>query len=161
METIVRHRNEGMATWFLNGLLTTKASAEETAGAYALIETTVTATANPPTHVHADEDEAFYLLDGEVEFEVDGEVTTATSGSYVLAPRGKAHTFRVLTDTARMLVITSSAGAARRGGFHPFTVAAGQPADARVLPVPAAPDPAVLTALAADHGIEILAPPAA
>ncbi len=160
METIVRHRDEGAATWFMNGLLTTKASAEETGGAYALIDQLVTATANPPTHVHADEDEAFFVLDGEVEFEVAGEVARATPGSYLLAPRGTAHTFRVLTDTARMLVITSSAGAARRGGFHPFTVAAGEPAETRVLPVPAAPDPAVLTALAADHGIEILAPPA-
>jgi hypothetical protein len=42
-----------------------------------------------------------------VEFEVDGEVVTATPGSFAFVARGAAHCFRVITDPARMLVICS------------------------------------------------------
>lgn len=158
METIVRHREEGQATWFLNGLMTTKANHAETGGTYCLMEHLVTAAANPPMHVQTDEEEGFYVLDGEVEFEVDGAVVTATPGTFAFVPRGAAHTFRVLTPTARMLVIASSPTGAPGGGLHHFFEAAGVPAEAPVLPVPEAPDPEVLTALAAGHGIAFLPP---
>jgi quercetin dioxygenase-like cupin family protein len=159
METVVRHRDEGQATWFVNGLATAKATTSETGRAYALAEHLVTAASNPPMHVHADEDEAYYLLDGEMEFEVDGVTSVARPGTYALAPRGKPHTFRVRTDTARVLVITSSPGGATTGGFERFVEMAGTPASAPVLPVPAAPDPVALTTCAAACGIEILPPP--
>ena len=70
--TMIRGRDEGEATWFFNALMTTVASTAETGGAYSLTEHLVTAASNPPMHVQVDEDEAFYILDGEVEFEVDG-----------------------------------------------------------------------------------------
>lgn len=160
METIVRHRDEGPATWFLNGLVTTKASAAETSGAYALVDTLVSAAGNAPRHLHLDEEEAFFMLDGEIEFDIGEATVLATPGTYALAPRGVPHAFRVLTDTARMLVITSRPGSAPAGGFHPFTAAAGTPATTPVLPAPSAPDPAALTALAAEHGITIFPPEA-
>lgn len=159
METIVRHRDEGTATWFLNSLVATKADEAETRGAYALMEHLLTPAANPPMHRHADEEEAFYVLDGEIEFEVDGQVALARPGTFALAPAGLPHCFRVLTPTARMLVLTSSPTGATNGGAEAFFRAAGTPADAPVLPAPEAPDPVRLTALAADHGIEILPPP--
>jgi mannose-6-phosphate isomerase-like protein (cupin superfamily) len=160
METIVRHRNEGRTTWFLNGLMTTKAEHAETGGAYCLMEHLLTAAANPPMHVQTDEEEAFYVLDGEIEFEVDGVVASAAPGTFALVPRGAVHTFRVLTDTARMLVIASAPTGAPGGGLHHFFEAAGEPAAAPILPTPREPDPVMLTALAARHGIEILPPPA-
>jgi quercetin dioxygenase-like cupin family protein len=159
LQTIVRHRDEGEATWFLNSLVTTKASHAETGGAYCLMEHLLTAAANPPVHVQTDEEEAFYVLDGEIEFEADGTTATATAGSFVFVPRGVVHTFRVMSPTARMLVIASAPTGAPGGGLHRFFRAAGVPARARVLPAPEAPDPVVLTTLAADHGIEILPPP--
>jgi quercetin dioxygenase-like cupin family protein len=160
MEAIIRRAGEGTATWFLNGLMTTKASAAETAGGYALMEHVLTAACNSPVHVHNGEDEAFYVLDGEIEFDVGGDVALATAGTYVLAPRGVAHSFRVLTDSARALVITSSSAPAPGSGFHNFARAAGVPATARTLPMPAAPDPRALAVLAAAHDIDILGPPA-
>jgi quercetin dioxygenase-like cupin family protein len=158
MRTIVRRPDEGQATWFLNGLMTTKAASCETRGAYTLMEHLVTAASNPPMHVHTEEEEAFYVLDGEVELEVAGEVSLASAGTFALVPRGAAHTFRVLTDSARMLVISSAPDGAPGGGAHEFFLAVGSPAPERVLPAPQAPDPVVLTALAALHGIEILPP---
>lgn len=160
MHTIVRHREEGASTWFLNSLVTTKAELSETGGAYCLTEHLLTADANPPVHVHRDEEEAFYVLDGEIEFEVDGEVARAVPGTFALAPGGKPHTFRILTPTARMLVIASSPEGDTNGGAGAFFKAAGMPASAPVLPVPEAPDPVQVTAIAAHHGIEILPPPA-
>jgi quercetin dioxygenase-like cupin family protein len=158
MQTLVRHRDEGTATWFLNGLVTTKATNDETGGGFGIAEHLVTAASNPPVHVHTDEEESFYVLDGEVEVEVDGVVTTARAGTFALVPRGARHTFRVLTDTARLLVITSAPGGATNGGFEDFVRSIGSPATARVLPEPQAPDPVALTVAAAAHGIEILPP---
>lgn len=160
MQTIVRHRDEGQATWFLNGLMTTKAEAVETGGAYCLMEHLVTADCNPPMHVQSEEEEAFYVLDGEIEFEVDGTVALGVPGSFALVPRGVPHTFRVLTETARMLVLASAPQGAPNGGLHHFFETVGEPAPTRILPVPAPPDGPALGAAAADHGIEFLPPPA-
>ena len=66
--------------------MTTVASTAETAGAYSLTEHLVTAASNPPMHVQTDEDEAFYILDGKVEFEVDGCVAPAPRAPSPLSP---------------------------------------------------------------------------
>jgi quercetin dioxygenase-like cupin family protein len=161
MNTIVRHRDEGQGTWFLNGLMVTKATTTETGGAYCLMEHLLTPAANSPVHVQTDEEEAFYMLDGEIEFTIDDEIAVATAGTFAFVPRGATHSFRVLTPSARTLVISSAPQGAPGGGLHHFFQAAGTPAPAHVLPTPQAPDPAVLGELAAAHGIELLGPPAA
>jgi quercetin dioxygenase-like cupin family protein len=158
MNPIVRHAGEGQATWFLNTLVTMKADGAETGGAYCLMEHVVTAAGNPPPHVHRDEEEAFYVLDGELEVDVDGATMTATAGTFALVPRGAVHTFRVLTDTARVLVIASSPDGATNGGAARFFDAVGTPALEHVLPVPTELDPAFVTTMAARYGIDILAP---
>ena len=152
--TFVRHRDQGQATWFFNALTTTTATMRETAGAYSLTEHLVTAASNPPMHVQVDEDEAFYVLDGEIEFEVEGEVVVATAGSFAFVARGAAHCFRVLTPTARMLVICSGKPA---DNLEEFFTTMGTPATERVLPVPGPPDEQRLVELCARTGIELLA----
>ncbi len=159
MQTIVRHRDEGRATWMLNGLMLTKATVEETGGAFGLMEHVLTSACNPPVHVQTDEEECFYVLDGEIEFEVDGAKVDARPGTFALVPRGAVHTFRVLTETARVLVIASAPGGAPGGGLESFFLDVGEPASAPVLPVPAAPDHAHLLDSAERHGIELLGPP--
>jgi quercetin dioxygenase-like cupin family protein len=160
LDMVVRHRDDGPATWFLNGLLTVKASNADTGGAYCLMEHVLTPAGNPPPHVQTDEEEAFYVIDGEIEFEVEGQVVLARAGTFALVPRGATHTFRVLTETARTLVISSAGrgGQAPGGGLERFFQSVGTPATSHTLPVPAAPDPVALTAAAADHGIVILPP---
>ena len=151
--TLIRGRDDGEATWFINALMTTKASMAETDGAYSLTEHVVTAASNPPMHVQVDEDEAFYIIEGTVEFEVDGEVVTATPGTFAFVARGAAHTFRVLTENARMLVICSGKPA---HNLEEFFLAMGEPATERALPAPAAPDGERLVTLANAAGIELL-----
>jgi mannose-6-phosphate isomerase-like protein (cupin superfamily) len=161
METIVRATDEGQATWFFNGLMTTKADLAETGGAYALSEHLITAASNPPVHVHNDEEESFYVLEGEMEIEVGGRIALAGPGTFALLPRGVPHTWRVLTDTVRTLVINSGPGAAAHGGSYEFFQEVGSPALQRALPTPQAPDPVAVTAIAALHNIDILPPPGA
>ena len=151
--TLVRRSGEGEATWFFNALMTTKASQAETAGAYSLTEHLVTAASNPPMHVQTDEDEAFYVLEGEIEFEVDGEVVVATPGTFAFVARGAAHLFRVLTPTARMLVICSGKPT---DNLEDFFLGMGEPATERALPEPTAPDVDRLMVLTARTGIELL-----
>ena len=151
--TLIRSRDEGQATWFFNALMTTKASMSETAGAYSLTEHLVTAASNPPMHVQIDEDEAFYILDGEIEFEVDGQGALATPGTFAFVARGAAHTFRVLTDTARMLVICSGKPV---DNLEEFFDGMGTPATERALPTPGAPDVARLVKLCESTGIALV-----
>ena len=151
--TFIRERDHGEATWFFNALMTTTASTAETGGAYSLTEHLVTAASNPPMHVQRDEDEAFYVLEGEIEFEVDGRVVTATPGTFAFVARGAAHCFRVLTETARMLVICSGKPT---DNLEDFFLGMGEPAAARVLPQPGPPDEGRLVALCARTGIELL-----
>src|SRR5215210_8629985 len=92
--TMIRMREQGDATWFFNALVTTKATMAETGGAYSLTEHLVTSASDPPMHVQVDEEEAFYVLDGEIEFEVDGDIVVATPGTFALVARGAAHRFR-------------------------------------------------------------------
>jgi quercetin dioxygenase-like cupin family protein len=151
--TLIRNRDEGDPTWFFNGLVTTVARTAETGGAYSLTEHLVTAASNPPMHVQADEDEAFYILDGEVEFEVDGSTVVATPGTFAFVARGAAHLFRVLTPTARMLVICSGKPS---DNLEYFFSNMGRPATTRTLPAPAAPDEERLAALCATTGINLV-----
>ena len=151
--TLIRGRDEGEPTWFFNALMTTVASTRETGGAYSLTEHLVTAASNPPMHVQVDEDEAFYVLDGEIEFEVDGQMVTATPGTFAFVARGAAHRFRVLTDTARMLVICSGKPT---DNLEDFFLGMGEPATEPVLPTPSAPDLDRLMALTARTGIELM-----
>ena len=150
--TMIRTSDQGEATWFFNALMTTKASMAETAGAYSLTEHLVTAASDPPMHVQVEEDEAFYVLDGEIEFEVDGEVVVGTPGTFAFVARGAAHLFRVLTPTARMLVICSGKPT---DNLEDFFLGMGEPATERALPEPTAPDVDRLMVLTARTGIEL------
>jgi len=47
----------------------------------------------PPAHAHEGEDDAFYLLDGELVFQADGDEIVAGPGTFVLVPPGVRHTF--------------------------------------------------------------------
>ena len=65
----------------------------------------------PPAHVHQVEDDAFYMLDGELVFAADGEEVVAGPGTFVLVPPGVEHTFENRTDeVARFVNVHAPAG---------------------------------------------------
>jgi quercetin dioxygenase-like cupin family protein len=88
-----------------------KAVAATTGGAFSLHERHVPAGGRrPPAHVHPDRVEAFWVLEGEAEFELDGDLTRAAAGSFVLVPGGVAHTFGAPAErAARVLVLHAPA----------------------------------------------------
>lgn len=144
---------EGEAIWFAGALMVLKAAGEQTDGRFALLDQRVPGDYAVPLHVHHDEDEAWYVLDGEATFYCGDERFTAGAGAWVFLPREVPHAFRVGPAGARLLTFSAPAR------FAEFVRAAGEPAPARSIPPPAPLDVARLTAVAAQYGIEILGPP--
>ncbi len=65
----------------------------------------------PPQHIHKTEDEAFYVLEGEINVLLGERTIRAKAGSFVLIPRGTVHTFsRVGQEPAKLLAIFSPPG---------------------------------------------------
>ena len=146
---------EGDARWFLGALGTIKSSAETTDGRVAVLEFLWPQGGGSPLHVHRNEDEWFYVIEGELTLWVGGEVIVAPAGSFVYGPRDIPHTFLVTSTEARFLMVTEPAP------FADFVRAMSEPAQSLTLP-PASvppPDPEQLTTVAAEYGIEILGPP--
>ena len=71
----------------------TLATGEETDGSYFLTHAIVPAGGGPPAHIHTREEEAFYVLDGELSFLVDSERITVRAGTFLNVPKGTKHQF--------------------------------------------------------------------
>ena len=101
----------GDRTEFLGHTFMFKAGAADTAGAFSVIEIVQRRGGEPPLHVHHREDEAFYLLQGEMTFHVGDERLAASAGSFVFLPRDVPHSFTVDGDgEARVLQLCSPPG---------------------------------------------------
>jgi mannose-6-phosphate isomerase-like protein (cupin superfamily) len=142
--------------WFIDNLVHVHVDADTSNGLLALLDERGRRGTMPPLHVHHRDDETFYVIDGEVSLFVAGRRLTLTAGQAAHAPREVPHTYRVESEQAHWLVITTPAG------FESFVRRVSEPAPADELPAAARPaDPAVLARAAADVGIEILGPPGA
>lgn len=101
----------GETKWVSGDVYTIKATAETTNGAFGLIEGSVPLGGGPVPHVHNREDEAFYLLSGELEMLDGDEAFTAKAGDFIFVPRGSLHGFKNLgPHTARLLIMYMPAG---------------------------------------------------
>jgi uncharacterized cupin superfamily protein len=98
-------------------------SGEHTGGAYAVIDMVVPAGSDPPPHSHADMDESFYVLEGEVEIRTEERIFTAAAGSIVNIPSGgMVHCFKNKSDkVARLCCVVVPAG------LDAFFLEAGRP----------------------------------
>ena len=155
LEPIAHGPGEGEHLWFFGGLTTIKADGAETGGRVMVTEQLGPRGSGSPLHVHRNEDEWFYVLSGELTFWIDGDVTTATAGSFVYGPRDVPHTFTVSSDEAHFLLVIEPAG------FENFLLELSQPAQSRTLPPASVEPPSLETmmAAAANYGLEILGPP--
>jgi quercetin dioxygenase-like cupin family protein len=102
--------------WFTSEIMV-KAS---DAGAGA-VEVAMAPGEEPPLHVHSNEDEWFYLIEGDMAFHVGGEALAGVAGSFVSFPRGIPHTFEVLSDSARFIVFNTPGGFERMFELAPTT----------------------------------------
>jgi quercetin dioxygenase-like cupin family protein len=98
----------------VGGPLTFKVRAEQTNGALTVFVNVIPPGQGPPLHSHSNEDESWYVLEGELRFKVDGDVRSAPSGSFVFVPRGTPHCFQnASSEGARILVMFAPAGMER------------------------------------------------
>ena len=95
--------------WFLGTLVRPKLTGAHTGGRFALWEGELPRGAAPPLHTHP-QDETFYVLEGKVDVFVDAERHACEVGAAVFVPGGVAHSFRVESDTARVITISTPAG---------------------------------------------------
>jgi len=90
--------------------ITYKVVGADTDGAYSLLEVELVGD-GPPLHIHKTEDEAFYVLEGEVKFLLGETTSIAKAGSLVLVPRGTVHGWcRAGQEPAKILSIISPPG---------------------------------------------------
>ena len=94
---------------FAGAVFLVKASTEMTAGGFAIIEEVDPL--DTPLHVHANEDELFYVIDGEHVFRVGEEEFPAGPGAVIFAPRHVPHAHRrIVPRTGRFLTMVSPPG---------------------------------------------------
>ena len=89
--------------------LTMLCEATETNGNWSLFEEQVPRGMGPPPHRH-DWDEAYYILEGQISFVIDGESVTSRSGDFNYLPRGTIHGFKGASESpARVLIFAAPA----------------------------------------------------
>jgi quercetin dioxygenase-like cupin family protein len=112
----VTRPGEGESLRILEDRSTLLMTSEGTEGAYSLWEELVPPGAGVPPHIHHNEAEGFYVLEGSVTFSLESsEPIIATPGTFIYSPKGRPHTFQNRSDgPARMLVFVTP------GGFDAF-----------------------------------------
>jgi quercetin dioxygenase-like cupin family protein len=150
-------RDEGAPMWFLGAApARIKATGDQTGGAYALFDFVVPPAGALPLHVHRDEDETVYVLEGAVTVFCGDERFAAKPGTFVFLPRGVPHGYRSDgDDPARVLEFTVPSGL--EGLIAELSV----PATDLAGPPPLDAQPALvekLVPVAARYGLEIVGP---
>ena len=79
---------------------------EESGGAYFSILATVPPQGGPPPHIHLNEDETFYVLEGTPTFRLGDERIVAGPGDFVNIPTGALHCFRNFSDAPMRMILT-------------------------------------------------------
>jgi quercetin dioxygenase-like cupin family protein len=129
------------------GPLTYKVRGEQTDGSLTVFENLIAPGDGPPLHVHASEDESWYVIEGQLRFRLDEEMYNAPAGSFVFVPRGTQHCFQnVGGQPARILVMFTPSGMER---FFDRFAALPEGSDL----------PGAFASIGRDVGIEVVGPP--
>jgi quercetin dioxygenase-like cupin family protein len=129
-----------------------KAMASDTGQQFSVWESIVPPGAGAPAHTHSREDEAFYVLSGEVLVEVEGatDPLRLAPGGFLFAPRNRRHGYRNIGTVAAHLLVFAMPGAGLDRMFAAFDAVSKRTAD-----VPAIDD---IAAIAKQYGVVIHAP---
>jgi quercetin dioxygenase-like cupin family protein len=129
------------------GPLTFKVRGEQSGGAMTAIENLIAPGDGPPLHVHRGENEAWYVIEGELRFRLGEDEASAPAGSFVFVPRGTPHCFQNPGDRpARILVVFTPSGMERF--FDRFAS----------LP-PGAAAPEAFRSIGSEVGMDVVGPP--
>jgi quercetin dioxygenase-like cupin family protein len=147
---------------YMGGLMTFLATSAETENRSLLLEVRTVPGAEPPPHLHYDQDEVFYILEGELEVYCMGQVRIARAGEMVFLPRMQAHAFYFLSPLHFLAWV-------QPGGLDGYFEAMSSPATSMGIPAHIAtyaesdPEEALaklneVIALAAKYGVKMLTP---
>jgi len=143
--------DQGQPVHVLGANLRIKIPSRATGGMFTVFEGETLPQHGPPLHRHREQDEWWYILEGEYRFEVDGEEIYARDGDIVFAPKGSRHTFQNIgTRLGRTLTTTVP------GGVDEFFEELET-----VAPRGSVPDRAKMLPIFEKHGQELLGPPLA
>jgi quercetin dioxygenase-like cupin family protein len=131
------------------------ATGQETNGTYAIWEAIVPPGGGPPPHVHSREDEGFYVLEGEITFQVGNERIVATPGMFANMPIGTPHSFKNESGKPAKMII-SIAPAGLENMF--FEIGVPLPEGATTASPPTNEEIEKLLSIAPGYGIEIKIP---
>src|SRR4051794_26968650 len=140
--------------WWYGGRMEIKTRAEDTGGALGVLEGHFPYKGDGPAlHVHSREDEAIYVLEGQIRFRVGDDEVVAGPRTWVWQPRGGSQAFSVESDSAHVLIMFTPGGLERmfeHGGVR--TAVSAEP------PPQPQPDPETMAALATRFGFEFVGP---
>jgi quercetin dioxygenase-like cupin family protein len=138
---------------FFGAHTTLRATGADTGGRLCMTESVAPRGTGSPLHIHHNEDEWFYVLEGELTIWCDGTTIVAGPGDFVFGPRDVPHTFVVSSDEARFLLATQPAD------FEAFVRALAEPIETLDAGPSGPPDMDKIMAAAAAANIEIIGPP--
>lgn len=132
---------------FLNGAFHLKVSGSDTEGGICIYDTVRSEPGGPPLHVHASQDEWFFVTEGRFDVRVGDMTHSLGPGDSMLGPRGVPHAFRNTSRTARIMIVFQPAGTMREffeegSTLSPLT-------------------PQAFSELSARHGVTVVGPPLA
>jgi quercetin dioxygenase-like cupin family protein len=150
----LRQPNEGQTVAVVGDVYRFMATGDDTDGKYAMFEAVVRPGGGPPPHIHSREEESFFVLEGEITFQVGDDRIVAKAGTFANMPVGSLHSFTNATDKlARMIVSVAPAG------LEKMFLEVGQPvAFGQQAPPPSKAEIDKLLAVAPSYGIEIRLP---
>jgi quercetin dioxygenase-like cupin family protein len=151
---VVRAEGEGERLWFYGGgVFTIKATAAETGGTLFMFEDTMAQGKTTPLHLHPEEEEAVYVIEGQLLVHVDGHDVRIGTGGLFVVPRGVPHALLVTSKVARVLAILAP------GKAEAFYRGASEPATSDTDPSGPVDFDRLRQSAERNGGIEILGPP--
>ena len=147
----IKHQPRSKRYYFDVGIGSVCLSGADTGGAYCLLDIGLAPGMTVPRHMHTREDEAYYVLSGELEVVVGDEVFILRAGDTLMAPRDIPHQLRSSGDVENHYLIMFSPS-----GFEGFLKATAVPAPDNAVAPTEPPAVAVRNVhkLAANYGIQ-------
>jgi quercetin dioxygenase-like cupin family protein len=120
----------GPKYWVMGDLFTFLVTGEDSGGSYFTLKVVVGPGNGPPPHIHHREEEQFYILDGELTFQVGDQTLDVSAGDFIHIPRETVHSFKNGPRPAKSFSTFSPAG------IEDFFKEVGDPATDRSAPPP-------------------------
>ena len=105
-ELLYRPANAGATFWGPGDMYRFLVTGAETGGAFFAMEAIVPPGGGPPPHIHRNEDETFYVVEGECDIRLEDEIVVARVGDFVNIPRGRVHNFHNSSDESVRMILT-------------------------------------------------------